>query len=228
MPFLLFVVRTVHSMSTLRVTCFRGIQAYGILHVTNIYFASKSTEQADIRAVALLKSESRPRAGSSRNDRFRLGQLQCKSQDPGFRAQAPATPHGVRPGFVQDSPTSASAAKGRSGKEASSPARRVGLPSELLLCKSPSQWVHSIRPPSITTMSQTPEASNASRPSASSAELQAVDAGAGRRTKVGTACRNCRERKTRCDGRQPVCIACERRQVGGTCSYEKSLLPARQ
>ena len=70
----------------------------------------------------------------------------------------------------------------------------------------------------------------ASRPndSVSSVETVTGNARAGKRSKVGTACRNCRERKTRCDGRQPVCIACERRQVGDTCSYERSHLSSKQ
>jgi hypothetical protein len=63
-----------------------------------------------------------------------------------------------------------------------------------------------------------------SRPSLGPSETPAVNPGSGRRGKIGTACRNCRERKTRCDGRQPVCIACENRQVGETCSYERGQL----
>jgi hypothetical protein len=77
----------------------------------------------------------------------------------------------------------------------------------------------------VTTMTDDP---TPSRPSVSSSEPPAANPGSGRRGKVGTACRNCRERKTRCDGRQPVCIACENRQMGGTCSYERSQVLSKQ
>lgn len=40
-----------------------------------------------------------------------------------------------------------------------------------------------------------------------------------KRPRVRLACLTCRERKTRCDGRQPICEACEARGVGDTCSY---------
>lgn len=41
-----------------------------------------------------------------------------------------------------------------------------------------------------------------------------------KRPRVQLACRQCRERKTRCDGRRPVCLACEGRGVGATCVFE--------
>ena len=40
--------------------------------------------------------------------------------------------------------------------------------------------------------------------------------------RVTLACLACRSRKTRCDGRQPVCIACENRGVAASCSYEQN------
>lgn len=40
-----------------------------------------------------------------------------------------------------------------------------------------------------------------------------------KRARVKLACLACRERKTRCDGRQPVCEACEARGVGHLCKY---------
>jgi hypothetical protein len=76
-----------------------------------------------------------------------------------------------------------------------------------------------------TTMTDNPAPN---RPRASSSEPPAANPGPGRRGKVGTACRNCRERKTRCDGRQPVCIACENRQMSNTCSYERSQVLSKQ
>lgn len=41
-----------------------------------------------------------------------------------------------------------------------------------------------------------------------------------KRPRVRLACLTCRERKTRCDGRQPVCKACETRGVGRICTYD--------
>ena len=38
--------------------------------------------------------------------------------------------------------------------------------------------------------------------------------------RVPLACLPCRARKTRCDGRQPICIACESRGAAGRCRYE--------
>lgn len=49
-----------------------------------------------------------------------------------------------------------------------------------------------------------------------------------RRQKIHLACRNCRDRKTRCDGRRPVCAACERRDVASTCVYERAPLSSRR
>ncbi len=49
----------------------------------------------------------------------------------------------------------------------------------------------------------------------------ADDPPTGKRSRVLLACRTCRDRKTRCDGRQPVCTACEHRGVGATCSFEQ-------
>lgn len=40
-----------------------------------------------------------------------------------------------------------------------------------------------------------------------------------KRPRVNQACETCRERKTRCDGAQPVCEACEKRGVAANCSY---------
>ncbi|KAH8685020.1 fungal-specific transcription factor domain-containing protein [Ilyonectria robusta] len=41
-----------------------------------------------------------------------------------------------------------------------------------------------------------------------------------KRRRVAEACGACRDRKTRCDGRQPVCQACEDRGVGSSCVYK--------
>lgn len=45
-----------------------------------------------------------------------------------------------------------------------------------------------------------------------------------KRSKISLACNNCRSRKTRCDGRLPVCLACDKRRVGSTCIFERPLL----
>lgn len=45
-----------------------------------------------------------------------------------------------------------------------------------------------------------------------------ADGSATKSRRVQLACRTCRVRKTRCDGRQPVCEACEAR--GATCVFE--------
>lgn len=59
-------------------------------------------------------------------------------------------------------------------------------------------------------------------------ELPAAAEGRRKRAKIGRACRNCRDRKTRCDGRRPVCVACERRRVSISCSYEEGRGPSRR
>lgn len=41
-----------------------------------------------------------------------------------------------------------------------------------------------------------------------------------KRQRVSQACGPCRDRKTRCDGRQPVCVACEDRGVASTCNFD--------
>ncbi|CAH0025678.1 unnamed protein product [Clonostachys rhizophaga] len=41
-----------------------------------------------------------------------------------------------------------------------------------------------------------------------------------KRLRVNEACTPCRDRKTRCDARHPVCRACENRGVGHNCSYD--------
>lgn len=43
-----------------------------------------------------------------------------------------------------------------------------------------------------------------------------------KRLKVNSACDACRDRKTRCDGRHPVCLACETRGCGQNCRYTRS------
>ncbi|KAK4493879.1 hypothetical protein PRZ48_015064 [Zasmidium cellare] len=43
-----------------------------------------------------------------------------------------------------------------------------------------------------------------------------------KRQRVSQACNNCKNRKTRCDGRQPVCQACESRGVSSTCNFEQT------
>ena len=40
-----------------------------------------------------------------------------------------------------------------------------------------------------------------------------------KRQRVSQACDSCRERKTRCDGRQLICIACESRGIGHACRF---------
>lgn len=49
-----------------------------------------------------------------------------------------------------------------------------------------------------------------------------------KRRKVQVACLQCRDRKTRCDGVQPVCGTCERRGKAGACSYDRDELPSLQ
>ncbi|WPA98880.1 uncharacterized protein RHO25_003493 [Cercospora beticola] len=41
-----------------------------------------------------------------------------------------------------------------------------------------------------------------------------------KRQRVSQACGPCRDRKTRCDGRQPICRACETRGVANTCNFD--------
>ncbi|KAG5976812.1 hypothetical protein E4U55_007205 [Claviceps digitariae] len=42
-----------------------------------------------------------------------------------------------------------------------------------------------------------------------------------KRLKVNSACDACRDRKTRCDGRHPVCLACETRNCAQYCRYTR-------
>lgn len=42
-----------------------------------------------------------------------------------------------------------------------------------------------------------------------------------KRRKIQLACNCCRMRKTRCDGRRPICSSCERRGSGEGCLYEE-------
>ncbi|KAG5951471.1 hypothetical protein E4U53_003021 [Claviceps sorghi] len=48
-----------------------------------------------------------------------------------------------------------------------------------------------------------------------------VEAQKRKRLKVNSACDNCRDRKTRCDGRHPVCLACETRNCAQYCRYTR-------
>ncbi|KAH8806095.1 fungal-specific transcription factor domain-containing protein [Xylogone sp. PMI_703] len=45
-----------------------------------------------------------------------------------------------------------------------------------------------------------------------------------KRHRITLACNNCRDYKTRCDGRRPVCSRCERRHRGHLCMYEEGAL----
>lgn len=45
-----------------------------------------------------------------------------------------------------------------------------------------------------------------------------------KRRKITLACNYCRSRKTRCDGRQPACTACDRKGWGQSCMYEQGAL----
>ncbi|KAH6961755.1 fungal-specific transcription factor domain-containing protein [Ilyonectria sp. MPI-CAGE-AT-0026] len=49
-----------------------------------------------------------------------------------------------------------------------------------------------------------------------------------KRRKIQLACNSCRMRKTRCDGRRPVCSPCERRGSGDDCLYEEGTLHTRK
>ncbi|KAH6983963.1 fungal-specific transcription factor domain-containing protein [Ilyonectria destructans] len=49
-----------------------------------------------------------------------------------------------------------------------------------------------------------------------------------KRRKIQLACNSCRMRKTRCDGRRPVCSPCEKRGSGDECLYEESTLHTRK
>jgi hypothetical protein len=45
-----------------------------------------------------------------------------------------------------------------------------------------------------------------------------------KRRKIPLACSACRDRKSRCDGIQPTCSACEKRKTANKCLYEESTL----
>ncbi|KAE8443487.1 hypothetical protein EG329_001798 [Mollisiaceae sp. DMI_Dod_QoI] len=45
-----------------------------------------------------------------------------------------------------------------------------------------------------------------------------------KRRKILLACSACRDRKSRCDGRRPICSACTKRKAASTCVYEESTL----
>jgi hypothetical protein len=47
-----------------------------------------------------------------------------------------------------------------------------------------------------------------------------------KRQRVSRACDSCRDRKTACDGRRPVCMACESRDATDTCKY--TFVPKRE
>ncbi|KAH7132729.1 fungal-specific transcription factor domain-containing protein [Dactylonectria macrodidyma] len=49
-----------------------------------------------------------------------------------------------------------------------------------------------------------------------------------KRRKIQLACNSCRMRKTRCDGRRPVCSPCEKRGSGDECLYEEGTLHTRK
>ncbi|KAK0114201.1 hypothetical protein ONS95_013701 [Cadophora gregata] len=49
-----------------------------------------------------------------------------------------------------------------------------------------------------------------------------------KRRKIQLACNKCRNRKTRCDGTRPVCVACLERGLAGECSYEVAAPPPRR
>lgn len=43
-----------------------------------------------------------------------------------------------------------------------------------------------------------------------------------KRLKIALACTDCRDRKVRCDGAQPICGACARRNASSSCSYQRA------
>jgi len=45
-----------------------------------------------------------------------------------------------------------------------------------------------------------------------------------KRRKIQLACNKCRNRKTRCDGRRPACLACLERGLEADCTYETNSL----
>ncbi|KAJ9299811.1 transcriptional regulator family: Fungal Specific TF [Paecilomyces variotii] len=45
--------------------------------------------------------------------------------------------------------------------------------------------------------------------------------GRGKRSKIRLACTNCREDKTRCDGKRPICTRCRKRRGPVTCVYKR-------
>lgn len=49
-----------------------------------------------------------------------------------------------------------------------------------------------------------------------------------KRRKTQLACNCCRMRKTRCDGKRPICSPCERRGSGDDCLYEEGTLYTRK
>ncbi|KAF5646384.1 benzoate 4-monooxygenase [Fusarium sp. NRRL 52700] len=49
-----------------------------------------------------------------------------------------------------------------------------------------------------------------------------------KRRKIALACEYCRRRKTRCDGRQPACSACEAKGLSATCLYQQGSLTTKR
>ncbi|PVH74426.1 hypothetical protein DL98DRAFT_429464 [Cadophora sp. DSE1049] len=49
-----------------------------------------------------------------------------------------------------------------------------------------------------------------------------------KRRKIQLACNKCRNRKTRCDGHRPACIACLERGLAAECSYEHNTHPSQR
>ena len=58
--------------------------------------------------------------------------------------------------------------------------------------------------------------------------LSELDTRSTKRRKVQVACLQCRDRKIRCDGVQPVCGTCNRRSKTGACTYDQEELPTLQ
>lgn len=81
---------------------------------------------------------------------------------------------------------------------------------------------HGPTPPTASSATGIPSTTTASGPSA---HLQTDGPDSQqpplKRQRVSQACATCRDRKTRCDGTQPVCRACEQRGVGASCRYDQ-------
>lgn len=76
-------------------------------------------------------------------------------------------------------------------------------------------------PPTASSATGIPSTTTASGPSHPQTDGTDSQQPPLKRQRVSQACATCRDRKTRCDGTQPVCRACEQRGVGASCRYDQ-------